>query len=60
MTRHACGRHGADVRPDFDWEMEARRAAAIDSTGARGVALVTILTLLAANAAKWSCSGLRL
>jgi hypothetical protein len=22
----ACGRRGADVRPNFDWEQEARRA----------------------------------
>jgi hypothetical protein len=22
----ACGRRGADVRPNFDWELEARRA----------------------------------
>jgi hypothetical protein len=28
MTRHACGRHGADGRPDFDWEMDAREQAA--------------------------------
>jgi hypothetical protein len=26
FTCQACGRRGADVRPDFDWEQEARRA----------------------------------
>jgi hypothetical protein len=26
FTCQACGQRGADVRPDFDWEIEARRA----------------------------------
>jgi hypothetical protein len=26
FTCQACGRRGADVRPNFDWELEARRA----------------------------------
>jgi hypothetical protein len=26
FTCEACGRRGADVRPNFDWEQEARRA----------------------------------
>jgi hypothetical protein len=26
FTCQACGRRGADVRPNFDWEVEARRA----------------------------------
>jgi hypothetical protein len=26
VTCQACGRRGADVRPNFDWEQEARRA----------------------------------
>ena len=26
FTCQACGRRGADVRPNFDWEKEARRA----------------------------------
>jgi hypothetical protein len=26
FTCQACGRRGADVRPNFDWEQEARRA----------------------------------
>jgi hypothetical protein len=27
FVRQACGERGADVRPNFDWEAEARRAA---------------------------------
>jgi hypothetical protein len=27
FTCQICGQRGADVRPDFDWEKEARRAA---------------------------------
>jgi hypothetical protein len=26
FTCQACGQKGADVRPNFDWEMEERRA----------------------------------
>ena len=26
FTCQACGRRGADVRPNFDWELEGRRA----------------------------------
>ena len=26
FTCQACGQRGADVRPNFDWELEARRA----------------------------------
>jgi hypothetical protein len=26
FTRHVCGQRGADVRPNFSWEEEARRA----------------------------------
>jgi hypothetical protein len=26
FTCQACGRRGADVRPNFDWELETRRA----------------------------------
>jgi hypothetical protein len=28
FTCQACGQRGADVRPNFDWEQEARRRAA--------------------------------
>jgi hypothetical protein len=28
FTCRACGQRGADVRPNFDWEQEARRRAA--------------------------------
>ena len=28
FTCHACGRRGADIRPNFGWEREARREPA--------------------------------
>jgi hypothetical protein len=28
FTCQACGRHGADVRPDFDWDKKIARSAA--------------------------------
>jgi hypothetical protein len=33
FTCQACGRKGADVRPNFDWEMEARRAKGLQREG---------------------------
>jgi hypothetical protein len=32
FTCQACGMRGADVRPNFNWEQEARRAAVPVST----------------------------
>src|SRR5258708_2872182 len=32
FTCQACGKRGADVRPNFDWEQEARRAVSTDDT----------------------------
>jgi hypothetical protein len=32
----ACGRRGADFRPNFDWELEARRKSAVDNAQVAG------------------------